>query len=141
MITLALDTRPVTSFRRPLILEYIDGKNWRLVEAFIYEVGHLGSGEIITIPVGQETDFASIPPPISWLWPPAGASYGKAAVVHDYLYRGGVITLADGSACRPSRKQADEILKEGAQVLGCPAWKRQMIYRAVRLFGGLAYRK
>ncbi len=132
MQTLGLSTRPPTSFRRPLILEYIDGKHWRLVEAFTYEVGHLGSGETINIPAGFVTDFASIPPPVSWFWPPAGADYGKAAVVHDWLY------AHPGSR---SRNACDDVFREAMRVLGCSAWKRGMIYSAVRVGGWRAWGK
>lgn len=139
--TTLLPLRDRTSFRTPLLLEYIDGKRWRLTEGFEYHIGHLGSGEVVYVPAGAITDFASIPAPISWMWPPAHADYAKAAVIHDFLYGGGHVTRADGSVYRPTRQRADDIFKEGMGVLGCGFLKRRAIYRAVRMFGGRHYQE
>lgn len=49
------------------------------------------SEPIIRVPAGFVTDFASIPRAFWVVLPPTG-KYGKAAVVHDYLYvMGGII--------------------------------------------------
>jgi hypothetical protein len=119
----------MSSFTTPLILTPLDdGERWRLVEPFEYHVGEEGSGSMIRVPAGFETDFASVPRFFWRILPPWGR-YGKAAVVHDYLY--------GSHAC--TRERADEIFLEAMTVLGVPAWKRNVMYRAVRWFGQAAW--
>lgn len=102
---------------------------WFVSTALPFEVGVEGSGEWITVPVGATTDLASIPWIARRLLPPDGP-WVKAAVLHDYLYRtkglGGVYT----------RKQSDEIFLDAMTAVGVAAWKRQIIFQAVRLGGG-----
>lgn len=114
------------SFHTPLVLEYLDGKNYRLVYSFQYD----SSVGTFTVPADFVTDFASIP---KFLWnvlPPTG-HYGKAAVVHDYLYR-----TKDAA----SKEIADAIFLEAMAALGVGFWTRYTMYLAVRLFGGRAYK-
>ena len=58
---------------------------YRITKSFSY---HFGSYDnpiaIFTIPVGFETDFASIPPPFDLFFKPTG-KYSKAAALHDFL--------------------------------------------------------
>jgi len=120
----------MSTFTTPLVVTPLeDGRNWKLIESFIYHIGNLESDEIVSVPAGFETDFASVP---KFLWnilPPWGR-YGKAAVIHDYCYRKGLFT----------RKRCDKIFYEGMKVLKVPYWKRNVMYRAVRWFGGKAYK-
>lgn len=113
-------------FQTPLRMENIDGLHVKLLEPLIYwtEVERIGK---IIVPVGFETDYASVPRGLWNLFPPNG-KYAPGAVVHDYLYRR---TLLD-------RKVCDQILMEAMQVLGVSWLTRHLIYRAVRLFGGAA---
>jgi len=115
----------MSSFTTPLKVEFIDGKNWKVLEAFEYHVGKKDSKEVITVPIGFKTDFASIPRAFYTLIGPPTGEYGKAAVIHDYLYRNAIGT----------RKRADKIFYEAMGVLGVSAWKRKVIYWAVRIFG------
>lgn len=116
-----------------------DGRcTWEiLAPSLVYEVGEEGSGETITVGAGFYTDLASIPWPARGLLPPDGP-WAKAAVIHDALYRfkGVRCGVRNGALVSYSRAQADAILDEAMKVLGVPAWKRSIIYRAVRLFGG-----
>jgi hypothetical protein len=103
----------------------------RLQAPLMYCVGHEDSEERITVPAGFETDFASIPWGLWNLFPPWGA-YARPAIVHDYLYEvGGQIP----GRCY-TRKQADGIFREAMGVVGVPAWRAAIMYRAVRLGGG-----
>lgn len=116
-------------FEDALDVQFIDGTNWRVQEDFYYdtEVGKLGR---ITVPKGFITDFASIP---RFLWsvlPPAGG-YGKAAVVHDYLYR------TPGAW---TRGEADAVLKEAMEVSGVGWFTRQTIWLGVRTGGHFVFR-
>lgn len=121
----------MSSFTKPLVVSPLkDGRRWRLVEPFVYEIGTLGSNKVIRVPIDFETDFASVPRVFWWLIPPWGR-YGKAAILHDWLY---VSKLYD-------RLAADRLFLEAMTVLAVPVWKRCTMYIAVRLFGWIPYRK
>ena len=124
----------MAGFLTPLRLEFIDGKNWRVTEPFEYRLGSDDGSESIQIPIGFETDFASIPRGLWNIFPPTGG-YGKAAVVHDWLYRRRIITTGDGSTRLCNRGEADKILLEAMGVLGCSRFTRWTIYSAVRVGG------
>lgn len=105
-----------------------NGRTWFLVEPLSYAVGDEHSTDVITVPGGFETDFASIPRVLWWLLPPYG-KYGNAAVIHDYLYR----------TKTRSRLRSDQIFREAMGVLGVPAWQRTLIYLGVRAGGAGAW--
>ena len=98
------------------------------MEEFEYHVGDKESKEIILVPKGFITNFASVPRFFWSIIPPWG-KYGKAAVIHDYLYY----------TKKYTRKRADEIFLEGMEVLGVSLWKRQVMYWAVRIFAKSYY--
>jgi hypothetical protein len=112
-----------SSFLTPLVVEFIDGRNWKVSEEFDYE--SFIEGIIIHIPVGFITDFASIPQIFWSLLPPTGL-YGKAAVVHDFLYQ---------SAGLVSKAIADRVLLEAMRVLGVNETTCEIIYNGVVLGG------
>lgn len=113
-----------TNFKGELI-----GKNkWKNIEQFEYHVGSYPSEEIITVPVGFETDFASVPR-IFWAYISPIDTHAKAAVIHDYCY---------ATACY-NRKRSDELFLEGMVVLSVPPWKRVCMYYAVRWFSWYAW--
>lgn len=111
-----------------LVSPLADGKTWVLMREFGYDVGMEGSADQIDVPVGFETDFASIPR-LFWIVLPKWGKYGNAAVIHDWLYW----------HQQRSRQASDAILLEAMGVLGVSAIVQFAIYRAVRLFGGLAW--
>ncbi len=90
----------MSSFTTPLLLEYLDGRQFRLLAGFVYETRLVPEGAIY-VQAGFVTDFASIPRGLWNLFPPTG-HYGKAAVVHDWLYR---CTEVARHAIRSSSKQ------------------------------------
>ena len=99
-----------------------------LDEEFDYQSNDL---TIYSIPKGFVTDFASTPTSLKWLLPSIGL-YGKAAVLHDFLYT---------SPHRVTKQKADHIFKEAMLVLGVPNWKAEIMYQAVKLFGQKAYNR
>ena len=122
----------MSSFTSPLIISPLsDGRNFKLIEEFDYDVGSLGSGDTIHVPAEFVTDFASIPR-ILWSFLPYWGKYGKAAVIHDYLYQ------IHGNR---TRKEADDIFHEAMLVGGTREGKAAIIWLAVRLFGFWAWRK
>ncbi len=150
----------MSSFTSPLIVTPLpDGVNWKLVEEFDYHVGAEESDDVIHVPKGFVTDFASVPQLLitligiavatagyilgfPWLFIlgvifvfvsvqlPKSGSYGKAAVIHDYIYQAHIRT----------RKEADDIFREAMGVLLVSTWKIFLMYWAVRLSGWLAWR-
>jgi hypothetical protein len=107
----------------PLRVEYINGKRWKILEPFSFL--RVAGGEKITVPADFVTDFASIPRALWSIYPPAG-KWGRAAVIHDYLY-----AVGD----RP-RIECDQVFLEAMEVLGVPWVRRHLLYRAVRVGGG-----
>ena len=119
----------MSSFTTPLVVSPLpDGRDWRLVKKFKYHVGSKFSRKVISVPKGFITDFASSPSQVWSIIPPWGR-YGKAAVLHDWLYTTQTTT----------RKYADNIFREAMGVLGVESWRRKTMYWAVRLFGWFAW--
>ena len=136
-----MDNHP--TFHTPLTLTYVDGRMWRLAEAFTYESTVHGD-RCLTVPADFLTDFASIPRFFWRLLPPIGI-YGKAAVIHDYLYHTpGLFWLTrmqlKGNPGQICRRYADDIFFEAMGVLGVGWLTRHTLYWAVRRFGGAAYK-
>lgn len=105
-----------------------DGKTWVVLRDFGYDVGEEGSSDRIDVPIGFQTDFASIPR-VLWALLPRWGRYGNAAVIHDWLY---------WSQLR-SRRSADRVFLEGMVVLRVGFLTRSLIFLAVRLFGWIAW--
>lgn len=123
------DTRG--AFLDPLEILFIDGIKWSLLIGFDYRDDR--NNYTISVPAGFVTDFASIPRAFWTILPPTGPMYGKAAVVHDYLYQ-------NGGLGKYTRAQCDLVFRDAMAVLGVSGIKRQTMYLAVRLFGGGAFR-
>lgn len=129
----------MSSFTEELVVRvtYRTERGRRCVEVaqpFAFEVGFLGSGDLVRVPIGAPTDFGS-QPRLTWLIDPPFGLNAKADAVHDQLYR-------DGSR---SRRAADQIwwqamgvealaLRSAGQAFA-PFWWRCARYAAVRLFG------
>lgn len=59
---------------------------YRLTKSFTYYVGSLSQPlAAIEVPLGFETDFASIPAWLHWVIPADGL-WAKASAMHDFLY-------------------------------------------------------
>lgn len=118
----------MSSFTEKLVLTQIGPELWQTTREFSYHVGYEGSPDVITVPEGFITDCASVPFPAKMFIPVSG-QYNQAAVVHDYLY----------ATQTRTRKEADDIFLEAMTVLGVNWFKRQVMYRAVRLGGWLPW--
>lgn len=86
----------------------------------------------VDIPEGFETDLASVPRYLWILFPPFGA-YSQAAVTHDFIYKMRKDLTYQGPL--RSREECDNIFLEAMTLLRVPWWKRQLMFRAVRMFG------
>lgn len=102
---------------------------WRLAAPLTYLAGEgHAAGQVITVPSGFETDFASIPR-IFWRIILPSGSHREAAVVHDWLY-----------FCGDRHKVvADGIFMEAMKCLGVPKWRRVAMFYAVLFFGRNAW--
>ncbi len=130
----------MSSFTKPLIVKFLDREDvikwyqvWKWFKTYKWFELHeefefymdwaKGIRQIIKVPKGFRTDFASIPRPLRVILSPIGR-HGKAAVVHDYLCEYGDVT----------RKQADEVFLEAMGVLNVGWLKKKVMYRGVRAY-------
>ena len=119
----------MSSFTTKLVVSPMpDGRKWRLFRSFKYHIGSEYSNDCVQVPAGFVTDFASVPWPL-WSFLPYWGKYGKAAVLHDYIYQ----------TQSRTRKEADEIFHEAMLVSGTKPWKARVMYWGVRIFGFLAW--
>lgn len=130
----------MSKFTTPLKVEVLDGgENFKLLEEFEYYREN-DKDEIIHVPVGFITDFASIPKLFWSILPPQGSGkdndYCKAAVLHDFLY-----SNDSNSSYNVSRKEADEIFLEAMKARKVKKITRNVLYWCVRLFGKKYFKK
>lgn len=95
----------------------------RLNRSLIYETS---DRKKISVPLGFKSDGASIP---SFAWSIIGHPFGEyleSAVIHDWLYK-----------TDSPRKRADWVLLDAMKAQRVSFWKRRIMYRTVRLFGGI----
>lgn len=121
-------------FLDPLILEAILPKGWRVSRRFRYQTD-IGKQRTIQIPVGFQTDLASIPRIFRSFVTKDGPSR-YAAVVHDYLY-----SLKGKGPKGVPRQDADNIFREAMISVKVPRWKRVVMHRAVQGFGWILFNK
>ncbi len=117
------------------IRELEPGRLWQLVDPVRYEVGSKGSGAWIEVPSGFETDGASIPT-FARLFLAIWGTYGRAAVIHDLLYR--LLAAGTPHQMAPTRRDADRVFREAMAVLGTATALRWAMWAAVRVGGGFA---
>ena len=113
-------------FMTPLRAEFSKGDmSAKLLDVLKYNDKKHG---IIVVPIGFETDFASVK---GWILLPGLVPrvgiLREAAVVHDWLYQTGAKGM--------SRKDADKIFRRAMQDLGVYWWRVRLAYRAVRIGG------
>jgi hypothetical protein len=100
----------------------VDDQDWEVLRALAYHA----TSEDFEVPVGEHTDFASVPRVFVWFIPRYGR-YTKAAILHDYLCS---ICVPAG---RVSRIEADGIFRQAMRELGVPFLRRWIMWAAVRL--------
>jgi hypothetical protein len=105
---------------RTVDVRELDDRNWSVLTAFEYQAKR----EQYVVPVGELTDFASVPRPFVWFIPTYGR-YTKAAILHDHLCR----LSAEG---RFDRRDADGVFRQAMRVLGVPFLRRWIMWAAVR---------
>ena len=109
------------------------GGKWRLNSDFSYIPSNKLKTKKIVIPAGFKTNFASVPRIFRNVIQQWG-EHGNAAIVHDYLYTVGCIPEV-------TRKTADQIFLNAMKYSNVGFFKRQLMYRTVRLFGAMNWKK
>lgn len=107
-----------------------NGRDWVLASPLTWSCA---SCILHTVPVGFSTDGASIPRFARWMFNPLGGRAFRAAIVHDWIYRG-------NSSAGYTRKEADDILLHLMLFDNMPKRKSSMIFRAVRMGGRSSFR-
>lgn len=113
-------------FRTPLRCEAIPPHHWVLTHELIWK----STSEYIVVPAQFKTDLASIPRPLRWLLNQNGLSR-KAAVLHDHLYRTGLVP----------RAEADAIFRRALKEEGMGWFGRSLYWAGVRLGGWTGYNR
>ena len=108
-------------------IEFADGNHLMLMSPMTYKIGQ--SEESITVPAGFVHDRASVPSFLRSIQSTHGP-FGKAAIVHDYLYW--------AQPC--SKEQADNLMYIAMLESEVSAIDRAKIMSALTLAGGSAFR-
>lgn len=95
---------------------------WQLVHIMRYQSDI--AAQIITVPFGFSTDFASVPRESVIAWGLFGGRAMRPAVVHDYLVRYRVFP----------REKCDEIFLEAMRADGVPISRAMPMYLAVAAY-------
>ena len=118
-------TTRTPKFTSPLVVAIVpdDERPVRLKEPLTFVTAW---NYIIEVPIGFQSDLASIPRIARPFWSRLDGETAAAAVLHDYLY----------ATHMTSRLQADNIFYEALNASGVRAFKRTVMWLAVRTFGG-----
>ncbi len=104
---------------------WAEPEQWWLDGPCVYQSDIIGINGLpikVIVPDDFLTDLASIPR-IFRLFVPKNGRHRAAAVIHDYLCRSKEV----------SRKIADKIFLEAMVILKVPKWRRNLMYRVVRI--------
>lgn len=121
------------SFPLPVELKWTAPRRGVFIAPFQFISPSVG---LVTVEAGFDTDFASVPRGLWNLYPPDGP-YSPAAFIHDALYWHQATAETDGKPV--TRAQADAVFLEAMTALGIGWVTRSILYRAVRLGGGVAW--
>lgn len=118
----------MSSFTELVVSPYkqVNGKQfYQLDRLFEYAIGRKGAGATVFVPVDFTTDFESIPNFLSGIIE-RQPKYRSAFVVHDWL-------------CKTNTPwhMRTYIMVDALKTLGCPWWRRNLIYGLPVLLWGL----
>ena len=121
---------PIDNPPAPFVRAFSDGANWMLESPLVYQIGK-NPANVVIVPRGFITDFASIPQPLRVLRDllPTTDRYGIPALVHDYLYWRQDCT----------REQADNMMEIAMMEAGVSLLERKVIHEGLRQFGQSAW--
>lgn len=107
------------------------GQRYQVLTPLIFDF----DGDYYVVPVGFETDLASVPWFMRWLIAPDASYIRSASVLHDYLYS------LKSTEYHVPRREADRIFYFAMRSKGATRTFALMAYTAVRVFGGPLYKK
>lgn len=122
----------MSTFTKPLKIELIDGRFWRLLDTFEYYFFEGDKKHVIKVPEGYVTDFASIPRIFHSVLEPRDL-FNKASVVHDFLCD------TNGYCGKYNKEQVDKIYLDAQLVLGINPTKANIFYKFASWFGTIDY--
>lgn len=123
-------------FLSQLAIEFVPGPSlkFKLVLPFKVQI----NGDVLELPIGTTTDFASVPQLFNNLIENDDPQIVEAAVLHDYLYQNlGKVWGPDAPAY--SRSDCDDILLSGMIAASAPWLKRNTVWLGVRVGGWKAW--
>lgn len=111
---------------------------WRLHQSYRYDAGEYS----LFLPAGFEFDLASVPRPLWSVISPTDLSI-VAPLLHDFIYQYGgrppYGTVAPWFKAF-DRLEADRLFLRAMEQEGVSAWRRELAYRAVRMYGASSWR-
>lgn len=133
-------------FKTDLFAQFLDNGNYKVSRPFVVEFSHSNQIYSLVVPVGRITDLTSTPRALWSVLSKDDREYLESAIFHDELYKAGgeinVLNLKTNEFefLRISRLRADQLFKEGAEVLGASWIKQNLIYYGVRAGGASAWK-
>ena len=109
--------------------EHLGGDEWRLDEPITFAWTEDGAVKGQVVPKGYLTDRSSIPRRLRGIVQKDGP-HNRASILHDWLYEHRSVPRAD----------ADRLFKAFMKYDATGWWRRNLIWSAVRVFGGAIYR-
>lgn len=117
----------MSRFTGPLRIELSDTKQrWaRLLEPLVWENDFEGSGEMVIVEAGFESDGVTVPRLLWWIYPPWGHPITRAAILHDWLIHLDIYP----------REYTDKQFWLAVQAVGVKPVVAWVIWKLVRVFG------
>ena len=114
-----------------------DGLDDTLLEGLYY---NSKDGKHYCAPIGSTTDGLSVPRCCQNIIPATGGNW-FSGVLHDSSYRGQLQVLQDDNwiPANLTQEQCDNLILEALESQGVGIVERELIYRALRLFGHVAF--
>ena len=117
-----------------------DGLNDTLLTPLLYSAQ---DESLYRVPVGSTTDGLSVPSAVQNIIPAVGDAWWSG-VLHDSAYRATLQiwcnSTQDWIPANVTQEKADALILEAMETQGVGIVKRHTIYRALRMFGGFAWR-
>lgn len=126
------------AFLTPLVTAHVKAGRKRLASPLSYLASN---GVTYTVPAGTESDGASVPRLLWWLYPAFGGQYEPATWLHDDLYARAE-RYAGTDDWHVSRAEADGLFYEAMRE-GC-GWRAsgcEVVFHGVRVGGWWPWRK
>jgi hypothetical protein len=111
-----------------------DGRNCTFRKPFPYLLAIEEQIFKAVIPVGTVVDGASIPRVFWAVFQPFGRHW-RAAVIHDAAYGYGGLWREDGAFLPITKADADDLFRQGMQLLGVEDFQTESEFEAVESFG------